>query len=114
MIWEDDLIRGEWLGEEVFKEPINTGAKVYGVAEDQRFCDIRGRCDSGWHKPGNVKECSARNRMLEELRKVADVGVIDGEVIIDVISRVEAERDHHIVEGLIIGKCCTDSYPGGR
>lgn len=40
--------------------------------------------------------------------------VVDREMIVNVIARIEAKGDHDIVEGLIVGKCCTNSDPGDR
>lgn len=99
---------------EALEEPVNTGAKVYGFAEDKRFRDISSGCDCGWDEPSDVEECGARDRVVEELREVADVRVVDREMIANIIARIEAKRDHDLVKGLIIGKHCTNSNPGDR
>ena len=52
--------------------------------------------------------------MPEELREVANVGVVNGEMIIDVTAWIKAEGDHDPVKGLVIGKCRTDCNPGDR
>ena len=102
------------MGKEVLEEPIDMGTKVYGVARDKRLGDISSGCNSGWDKPSDVKECGAEDRVVEELREVANVGVVNGGMIADVATWIEAKGDHDFVEGPIVGKHCTNSNPGDR
>jgi hypothetical protein len=114
MIWEDNFVGGEWLGKEAMEEPIDAGPKIYGVAKDKRLHNIDSRCDGGWDEPTNVKECGAGDRVVEELGEVANVGVVDGEMIMEVATRIETKGGHDFVEGLIVGKRCTNGDPGDR
>ena len=91
MIREDHHVGGKWLGKEVLEESVYASAKVYGVAENEGLCDIGGRCDGGRNEPGDVEECGAGDGVVEELREVANVGVVNGEMTVDVTARIEAK-----------------------
>ena len=114
MIWEDNLVGGEWLGKKLLEEPIYVCAKVYGVAEDEGLCDLCSGCDGRWNEPRDIKKSGAGGGVAEELREITDMGVVDGEAIPNVAARVKAEGNHDLIECLTTGKCCTDGDPGDR
>ena len=40
------------------------------------------------------------------------MGIVDGEVVMDITAQIETKGGHDLVKGLIVGKHCTDSNPG--
>ena len=112
MVWQDDLfISMKGLREEAAEEVANTVAKFNCFTEDEGFCDMAWRCNSGWNEPRKVKEGGTRYWILEDFWDVTYVWIVDLKSAIGEVARVETKGIPNSIKTRALGECCTNSNP---